>query len=841
VLKHRQNVDLVTVQMSNLFKAMDSGTQVIVAALLENRTLISESAKSHEEALKDTTNTLIQLLTRFEQQRSQLERIEAKVSNISANESELRSEVDNSVLQSLQYPTMGDRKAALGRPRSSTCEWIFENESFLQWLRHGNGIFWISGKTGAGKSKLMKFIYESPRTETILSEWAKPQPLSTAAFFFWTSGTLEQRSQVGFLRSLLFEILQQHRELIPVALTSIWARKYTETLDHGMALENWGLPQLLAACDILFSQEIVPIKLCLFVDGLDEYEGGRLDDVVALLMKISSSSHVKICVSSRSWEIFKDAFGRHPGLKIHDKTMFSIQVFIHESLQEIPHIKSLGVEFNREEMREYKIFEHEIALRANGVFLWATIALRMIIDGAQAGDSLMDMRRRLDFLPSDLDNIYQQSLYAIQPAYLASAQEDLMVIYAAQNTVPRTFDHDTSEVWNSSQLDVLTFTLADDHEPSLAQRTEYWTTQEIFEFCKAGVKRLRSRVGLFFEIQDTPYEPLCKANIQFIHRSAKDFLVSPDARRLSESGEHTQPYKKLLNSCILQLIHVPPTHLSCPRSQLALRALLYAQRIEEEGFDSYIPLIENLDMTMARLYHQTSLKPRGDWVTDKEWGIVDHPTNWRTNFLALCTQLGFSKFIFSKLESSKLARRKAGRPLLAYAINPHVLGSLYVPDVRTVRVLLESGVRPNEKFDEETIWQTALSWQYANHRPLVADGVRVWCRINLLLLEHGADLRATCKTTEGTRTVYEVFEHLDALYPSKSGNSGFREILERLERLGALEPPSWAERGRNLMINMFTFTDHMSFKWVDFERLNELGFLPLVVVLGAALLSWILW
>lgn len=94
-----------------------------------------------------------------------------------------------------------------------------------------------------------------------------------AAFFFWTSGTLEQRSQVGFLRSVLFEILQQHPALIPVTMPSIWARQYSANLDQAMSLENWGLPQLLSACNVLVNQETVPIKLCLFVDGLDEYDG----------------------------------------------------------------------------------------------------------------------------------------------------------------------------------------------------------------------------------------------------------------------------------------------------------------------------------------------------------------------------------------------------------------------------------------------------------------------------------------------------------------------------------------------------------------------------------------
>jgi hypothetical protein len=43
---------------------------------------------------------------------------------------------------------------------------------FIEWLSSGDGIFHISGKLGSGKSTLMKYLFNHPRTKIELSRWA---------------------------------------------------------------------------------------------------------------------------------------------------------------------------------------------------------------------------------------------------------------------------------------------------------------------------------------------------------------------------------------------------------------------------------------------------------------------------------------------------------------------------------------------------------------------------------------------------------------------------------------------------------------------------------------------
>ncbi len=60
-------------------------------------------------------------------------------------------------------------------------------------------------------------------------------------------------------------------------------------------------------------------KIFLLIDGLDEFHGDHLQqlNLIDLLYDlIRLSSNVKMCVSSRPWNIFANAFHANPSLKV---------------------------------------------------------------------------------------------------------------------------------------------------------------------------------------------------------------------------------------------------------------------------------------------------------------------------------------------------------------------------------------------------------------------------------------------------------------------------------------------------------------------------------------------
>jgi hypothetical protein len=83
-------------------------------------------------------------------------------------------------------------------------EWAFQDlpdesrrANLASWLKRGNGLYWIGGKRGSGKSTLMKHIYDDHRTRLCLERWTQmdestPVPLLMGTFFLlkqWYSRT----------------------------------------------------------------------------------------------------------------------------------------------------------------------------------------------------------------------------------------------------------------------------------------------------------------------------------------------------------------------------------------------------------------------------------------------------------------------------------------------------------------------------------------------------------------------------------------------------------------------------------------------------------------------------
>jgi hypothetical protein len=155
--------------------------------------------------------------------------------SIQYDEAQLHKRIAHSITESLRYEKLDERYETVTEAHQKTFGWILkprQNDDgviwsdFVQWLREGDDLFWITGKPGSGKTTLMKFIYENPATEEHLRVWSKDTPLSIAGFFFWWAGTEKQRSQEGLLRTLLYSLLRQMPILVPYVFPSQWAGRY---------------------------------------------------------------------------------------------------------------------------------------------------------------------------------------------------------------------------------------------------------------------------------------------------------------------------------------------------------------------------------------------------------------------------------------------------------------------------------------------------------------------------------------------------------------------------------------------------------------------------------------
>jgi hypothetical protein len=131
-------------------------------------------------------------------------------------------------LESLYYLEFQERQEEISEAYEQTLKWIFDRTgvetplwgNFVKWLGKSNGIYWISVKSGSGKSTLINFITTDNRTTESLKVWGNTSRVLTPRFFFWNAGTNLQKSSLGLLRSLLYQILSDQQEVVPELLDS---------------------------------------------------------------------------------------------------------------------------------------------------------------------------------------------------------------------------------------------------------------------------------------------------------------------------------------------------------------------------------------------------------------------------------------------------------------------------------------------------------------------------------------------------------------------------------------------------------------------------------------------
>jgi hypothetical protein len=249
---------------------------------------------------------------------------------------------EQAILKSLSFESQPVRHTIIPEAHKQTFRWVFQTPTsdttdtsdttkLLSWLEKDNGVFWVSGKPGSGKSTLMKFIADEVATIKALSRWSGSKRLIIASHYFWSAGTEMQKSYQGLLQSLLCEIFRRFPALIEPTCRARWS----ETVEK--IPQNWSLSELHEVLQEVVKTKDVRVKLCFFIDGLDEYDGDHFE-VCEILKDLTQSQDIKICVSSRPWNVFEEAFGQSPQSKIyvHELIRGEIQGYAQSRLQTHP-------------------------------------------------------------------------------------------------------------------------------------------------------------------------------------------------------------------------------------------------------------------------------------------------------------------------------------------------------------------------------------------------------------------------------------------------------------------------------------------------------------------------
>lgn len=375
-----------------------------------------EEIKKHVSSVSAETN---EVLGRVQQGLNSL---------VLSSDVELNQAKRERLIRSLKYPGLNERRNQVSEAYKNTGRWIFSGDgnrlykttgpsprpgavdsevsegkgaihndqhslsalkwdSFSNWLRSTDTIYWISGKPGSGKSTLVKFILHQPDTKAFLEIW-QPGAL-IISHFFWRPGTSLQQNIKGLLCSLLLQLLQNSAAAPTSAFSSV---PDSESKD---ADTDWSTAELMDLYLRVSSAYERP--LCIFLDGLDEVDPrDGVHSLLNVINKISQSSNVKLCLSSRPEPLIQRRFASCPRLRLQDFNMRDLQSYARD------HVKFPSDYI----VRHFCDPIRSLVYRSEGVFLWLVLATKSINKGVEYGDNADTFEDRIHHLPGDLISLY---------------------------------------------------------------------------------------------------------------------------------------------------------------------------------------------------------------------------------------------------------------------------------------------------------------------------------------------------------------------------------------------------------------------------------------------------
>ncbi|KAF1352018.1 hypothetical protein BDV97DRAFT_137122 [Delphinella strobiligena] len=305
------------------------------------------------------------------------------------------------------------------------------------------------------------------------------------------------------------------------------------------------------------------------------------------------------------------------------------------------------MEWHRREDTNREIIE-EIVRKADGVFLWVYLVVRSLRSGIVDGNSISELRRRLDALPPTLEQYFRAIFDRIEDFYQEETGRIFLVaVHAAQ------------------PLSVLTFSFlrGEQIDPDYALNASVCPISDsaIAVKVKEMPSYLNARCKDLLEVNKaTSDSTLLRYRVDFLHRTVRDFLKTNDMHQMLSRRAKAE-FDPRLSLCRMFLAQIKV--LSFPDGvQKYLNGLFaqidemmhYAQEVEAAYRASHspetipsTPLLDELDRVVTEHskvhteVHWTNLRdvPRGPF---EEYG--------QKTFLAAAIQSRLRTYVGTKLK-----------------------------------------------------------------------------------------------------------------------------------------------------------------------------------------------
>ena len=451
-------------------------------------------------------------------------------------------------LQSLHFPEMKWRRNDIVDAADGSCGWIFEHPDYLKWSKQQNGLLWIKGKPGAGKSTVLKHALE-------VAELARDRDATLASFFFHGRGAPIQMSVIGLFRSLLHQLLQSLPGLL-AEFSTLYKRR-TDTDGECGVKWNWHERELRD----FFKSSVVNAakthKICLYVDALDECGEEVATDLVDFFQRFGSP--LAICFSCRHYPVVALASGLE--ICVEEWNRNDIKTYIRTTLG--ARITSLDI---------VNSISHEIVAKSLGNFQWVVLVVPRVVRLYQKGNSLAILKTNIQQIPSELSDLYKGLLCSIDEEDLS--QSLTLIRWITFAITPLTL--------NQLRFALVMSTASSFNSIRECQSSEYFSKSD--EELKRRILSLSQGLVEFVTMKNpqifgalVPELPV----VQFIHQSVKDYLL--------KDGLH------LLDKCSSKNV-IGRGHLCLSRSSIKLLDIEESQRtledLHETSFNPHMKAVE---------------------------------------------------------------------------------------------------------------------------------------------------------------------------------------------------------------------------------------------------------
>ena len=283
---------------------------------------------------------------------------------------------------------------------------------------------------------------------------------------------------------------------------------------------GWTQSQLQEAILSIASKSTSHLNLCLFIDALDEHDRNHKELISTLIalteVKESPMFKIRLCVAGRPENVFKDAFRHYPSFAIHNYTQTDIRLYAKDRIRQ--ENNSILTE---EGKRGLQLLITELVVKARGVFLCVRLVVDEIIEGLTDGKTLEELQQLLSEIPEELEDLYTRAIRRVRRGPASALARNKYEVYVVFQIA--LFAQEPFILYNMLAA-ARYLTVRRPVDGDLGSLSD--------EQMENRLNRISS--GLLEAINTNRYRPRTAtiSKVQFIHQTAKEFMVTENGGRL---------------------------------------------------------------------------------------------------------------------------------------------------------------------------------------------------------------------------------------------------------------------------------------------------------------------